>query len=199
MSVQDTERRLARLEGVEAIRALKARYAGLADAKYTSQYQRLEGEALARVAREQAECFTEGAVWAGGDSFGGDLRGREQLTQWFMCSPWRFAMHYYTSACIDVNDDQASAVWRLWQLALREDSGDAIVLAANTRERYRREDDAQWRCSFMQFEQMHVCSLGLAPPALAHSLAELDAQAGARLHAASARPTFTDTVTDKER
>src|SRR5690606_26122149 len=132
MSTPELLTRLARLEGVEAIRALKARYGALADAKYTSHYQRLDGEALKQVANEQALCFTEDVVWTGGDGFGGDICGRPQLAQWFMRSPWCFAMHYYTSAHIEVNADQAAAAWRLWQLALREDNGEAIILGAST-------------------------------------------------------------------
>ncbi|AHG65222.1 nuclear transport factor 2 family protein [Advenella mimigardefordensis] len=198
MNVQDLQSRLARLEAVEAIRALKARYGALADAKYTPHYQRLESEALRQVAHEQAMCFTEDVVWAGGDGFGGDICGREQLTQWFMRSPWRFAMHYYTSAHIDVNDNQASAAWRLWQLALREDDGDVIILGATTTERYRLEQDQQWRCCFMQFEQLHMCSLGLASLPLAQNLAALDALVSSRAHTASANPLFNHSITDSE-
>jgi len=176
MNFDDIAERLARLEGIEAIRALKARYAALADAKYTPLCQRLTGAELERVARDQAQCFTEDAVWAGGNSFGGDICGRDQLAKWFMRSPWRFAMHYYTSAHIEVHGDQGHAMWRLWQLAIREENGDAIVLAASTHERYRREADGQWRCCFMQFEQMHMSSLGLSPMPLVSSLAALDAQ-----------------------
>lgn len=176
MSSDDIAERLARLEGVEAIRALKARYAALADAKYTPLCQRLAGTELERVARDQAQCFTEDAVWAGGNSFGGDLCGRDQLAKWFMRSPWRFAMHYYTSAQVEVQGDQGHAKWRLWQLAIREENADAIVLAASTQERYRRDVDGQWRCCFMQFEQIHMSSLGLSPMPLVSSPAALDAQ-----------------------
>ena len=180
MSSDDIAERLARLEGVEAIRALKARYAALADAKYSPLCQRLAGAALERVAHEQAQCFTEDAVWAGGNSFGGDICGRSQLAKWFMRSPWRFAMHYYTSAHIEVRGNQGHANWRLWQLAIREENSDAIVLAASTQERYRRDADGQWRCCFMQFEQIHMSSLGLSPMPLVSSLAALDAQHSVR-------------------
>ncbi|CAG9187576.1 nuclear transport factor 2 family protein [Cupriavidus pinatubonensis] len=167
------EDRLHRLEAIDAIRALKARYAMLADAKYTPDYQRVGDKEMQDLASQQASCFTEDAVWKGSNGFGGDLRGREELSNWFMSSPWNFAIHYYVSPEIRVDDGHATATWRLWQLALRRDCDDAVVLAAVTDEGYRLEGDGGWLCSSMEFKQIHMATVGAGPGALAKSLDEL--------------------------
>ncbi|MFJ1258278.1 nuclear transport factor 2 family protein [Cupriavidus sp. CuC1] len=168
------EQRLARLEAIEAIRALKARYAALADAKYTSGYERQGEEEMRRVAWQQALCFTEDAEWEAGDGFGNVLTGRERLYQWFQQSPWCFAVHYYGSPQFDINGRQATARWQLWQLALRKDTREAVLLAATTEESYRQESDDAWRCARMRFVQLHMTPLGDGHDPLVATLAELD-------------------------
>jgi hypothetical protein len=120
MVVNDSlEERLSRLEGVDAIRELKARYARITDAKYTSDYCRVDDAAWAAAAQQQAACFTEDAQWYGGTQFGGVLSGRTVLAEWFTRSPWRFAMHYYVAPQIDVmGSDVAEGRWRLLQIGL---------------------------------------------------------------------------------
>lgn len=174
MLVASIERRLARLEAMEAIRALKARYAALADAKYTPGYERQGDEEMRRVAWQQALCFTEDATWEAGDGFGNALTGREQLHEWFQRSPWCFAVHYYGSPEFDIDGTEAHARWRLWQLALRKDTREAVLLAATTEESYRRESDEAWRCSRMRFVGLHLTPLGHGPDPLVATLAALD-------------------------
>jgi hypothetical protein len=168
------EARVAQLEAGEAIRLLKARYAALADAKYTPAYERKPDAEMRRIAACQAMCFTEDAVWAGGDGFGQDIVGRAQLAEWFARSPWCFAMHYYGSPVIEVEGGHAQAGWRLWQLAMRADTREALLLAAVTHERYVRQDDGDWLCNAMRFEQLHMVSLGKRRDALASTFALLD-------------------------
>jgi hypothetical protein len=150
------EQRLQALEAMEAIRALKARYASLADQKYTPDYQRQPEARIKELASMQAACFTHDAVWHGGSSFGADLVGQQQLTKWFTQSPWCFAVHYYVSPQITVDGDHASATWRLWQVALRADTHEAVLLAAITSEQYRKQHDGGWLHSRMQFDQIHM-------------------------------------------
>ncbi|WP_042885340.1 nuclear transport factor 2 family protein [Cupriavidus necator] len=176
MSGPTIEQRLARLEAAEAIRALKARYAALADAKYRPDYTRVSEDTMRRVAWEQALCFTDDAIWEGGRGFGDSLAGRSQLHDWFQRSPWCFAVHYYGSPQLDIDEDRAQGVWRLWQLALREDNRDAVLLAATTHEDYRREADGAWRCCRMRFAGIHMTSLGQGPMPLVATLAALDAR-----------------------
>jgi len=157
------EERIAALEAIEAIRALKARYAALADQKYTPAYRRVEDAEMRRIARLQAECFTEDAVWHGGSEFGASLVGRDALTQWFNRSPWCFAVHYYGSPQITVTGATAHGQWRLWQIALRDDTHDAVLLAAVTSETYARGNNGQWLHASMRFEQVHMLPVGDAP------------------------------------
>nr|WP_315594131.1 nuclear transport factor 2 family protein [uncultured Cupriavidus sp.] len=174
MNAPGIEQRLARLEAAEAIRTLKARYAALADAKYRPDHTRVSDDALREVAWQQTLCFTEDAIWEGGRGFGDSLVGRVQLHDWFQRSPWCFALHYYGSPQLDVDGNQAQGVWQLWQLALREDNRDAVLLGATTHEDYRREVDGEWRCCRMRFTQIHMTSLGQGPMPLAATLAALD-------------------------
>jgi hypothetical protein len=158
--------RLERLEAAAAIHALKARYARLADAKYTSAYERVALDDWHRVAQLQAACFTEDAAWEGGSDFGGALRGRDAIADWFTRTPWRFALHYYVAPEVTVHDLQrATARWRLWQIALPVEGEVPVVLAATTHEVYRRVAD-EWLIERMRFEEIHVLDLHAAAATL---------------------------------
>lgn len=160
------ERRIARLEALQAIAALKARYAALADAKYTSAYERVPEDEWRRLAGLQAECFTDDARWDGGPQFGGVLRGRAALAGWFARSPWRFALHYYVAQELALTgDDAAEGRWRLWQVGLPLDTARPVLLAAITAERYRLVRGA-WLVARMRFTEIHTLDLGAAPPEL---------------------------------
>lgn len=162
--------RVARLEAFEAMRTLKERYAQIADAKYTSAHQRVDGEAWVRTANEQAACFTVDARWFGGSEFGGVIEGRDALAQWFTRSPWRFAMHYYVSPHLTLTaDDEGEGRWRLWQIGLPLDESPPVLLFATTREAYRRVD-GRWLISTMQFKEIQQLSLADAPAILACTL-----------------------------
>ncbi|MFM0120684.1 nuclear transport factor 2 family protein [Paraburkholderia sp. RL18-101-BIB-B] len=155
--IQSLEARVARLEAIDAIRSLKARYAALADQKYTSDYQRQPQPVMHEIALQQAMCFTERAVWTGGAGFGNDLVGRAALCEWFQRSPWRFAMHYYVSEALEVTEAMhATGNWRLWQLALRDDDARAVLLGAVTEEKYERTPSGTWLISEMRFTQLHM-------------------------------------------
>lgn len=154
------EERLARLEAVQAINELKVRYARLADAKYTASHQRVSPGEWKRIGTMQAACFTEDAEWDGGDSFGGALRGRVALADWFTRSPWRFAIHYYVAPQIAVlSVDHAEASWKLWQIAVPEGGTDPVLLAGTTQEAYRKTPDG-WLIERMRFEEIHTVELG---------------------------------------
>lgn len=167
--------RLFRLESVEAIRQLKARYAALADAKYTADYRQQELARLKELAMAQAACFTAQAVWYGAE-FGGDRVGREALAQWFEQSPWCFAAHYYVGEDIAVDGQQARASWRLWQLALRADNAEAVLLMARTEETYRYTEAQGWLVDSMRFCDVQVAALGSDALPLAPGLVALRAR-----------------------
>lgn len=174
----DLLQRVLRLEAIGAIHSLKAHYSALADAKYTSTYQRQPAERMRELAQQQAACFTEQAVWFGGE-FGGDRTGRQVLAQWFERSPWCWAAHYYLSPQITIADDltHASAAWQLWQLALREGNGEAVFLTATTHETYIHGDDQGWLIDSMRFTGVHVMPANAGFMPLHPDLASLDQRA----------------------
>jgi hypothetical protein len=169
----DVGERLHRLESIQAIQALKARYAGLADQKYTADRRRQPPERMREVARLQAACFTEDAVWEGGKGFGDDLVGRKLLEEWFNTSPWCFAAHYYGSPTIAVDGDTARGSWRLWQLALRDANQEAVLLAAQTDEEYARQPDGNWLHSRVRFSQMHILPMPFGANPLFSNLVDI--------------------------
>jgi len=160
------EDRLARLEAIAAIDALKARYTALADAKYTPEHRRVPPEEWARVAQLQADCFTEDAIWIAEAAFGGSRTGRPALADWFTRSPWRFALHFYLApAFSEIGPHSARASWRLWQLAIPETATTPVLLAGITHEAYRR-DASGWRIAEMRFAELHRVDLAQSPALL---------------------------------
>lgn len=153
------EQRLRRLEAHNEIRLLKARYAALADAKYTQDYQCQPVEKLREVACQQALCFTEDACWHAGDKFGGTLKGRQLLFDWFCRVPWKWAMHHYTSPIIELIDDHnAKAEWRLFQIAIQVETQQIVLLSAVTEEAYRYTEDG-WLHSSVEFKELQLLNL----------------------------------------
>ena len=153
------EERLACLEAVRDIGALKARYAALADAKYLATHQRVAPAEWRRIAEQQAGCFTEDATWDGTADFGGALQGRREIAAWFTRSPWRFALHFYMSPQITLESPaSAKAIWRLWQIAIRDGEDKPVLLAATTEEAYRWEQNG-WLITHMRFTQIHQAEL----------------------------------------
>ncbi len=95
------ERRLARLEAVEDIRHLKARYCALCDASY-------DPDGLAAL-------FVADGVWDGGSEFGRHV-GREAIRAFFagVSGDIRFAAHLVLNPIIEVQaPDRAAGKWRL--------------------------------------------------------------------------------------
>ena len=100
---KDLEARIRRLEDIEAIKQLKARYCFLCDDGY-------DADAL-------AELFTEDAVWDGGDL--GKAVGRAKIHKLFTNSPkaLSFAVHMVMNPVIKIDGDRAEGIWYLYQAA----------------------------------------------------------------------------------
>ena len=101
MTTVTMEERLARLEAIAEIKALKARYCAYCDDDY-------DPEGIANL-------FVPDGVWDGGPEFGSCV-GREELKQFFSRVPdqIRFAAHLVLNPIIDVKDaDHATGKWRL--------------------------------------------------------------------------------------
>ena len=118
------EERIQRLEDIEAIKNLKARYCALCDDNY-------EADGLAAL-------FTDDAVWDGGQL--GVCHGREEIREFFRRSPRAisFAIHQVANPIIEVDGDAATGRWYLFQPCTFARSEQAIWMAAKYRDRYLR-------------------------------------------------------------
>jgi SnoaL-like domain len=158
--------RLARLESIADIQALKAHYTACADGKYQPNHQRVDQATWQAMAHAQAACFTEDAEWHAEEEFGGIRQGRAALTEFFLRSPWRFALHFYLAPDFtNIAPDHAAATWRLWQIGIQETGESPILLAGRTQERYRRGNEG-WQISSMRFVELHRVDLLAAPAQL---------------------------------
>ncbi len=130
------ERRLRRLEDVEQIRVLKARYCDRCDAGY-------DADGIAAL-------MTDDAVWDGGATFG-VFEGREAIREHFRNASRRvsIARHQVMNPMIEVEGDDATGQWLLFQpctVAAAGATDRAVWLAATYRDRYRRVD-GRWLIS----------------------------------------------------
>jgi ketosteroid isomerase-like protein len=131
------EERLRRLEDVEAIRVLKARYCDRCDAGY-------DADGI-------AELMTDDAVWDGGSTFG-VFEGREAIRAHFRGASQRvsIARHQVMNPMIEVAGDEATGQWLLFQPCTVAGAGPggerAVWLAATYHDRYRRVD-GRWLIS----------------------------------------------------
>jgi len=141
----DHELRLRRVESLEEIRCLKARYCDLCDDGY-------DADALVGL-------FTEDGAWDGGDL--GRFEGRQALHRFFSNMPrtMSFALHHITNSAIRISEDcrTADATWYLLQTATLQRNNRAVLLAG----RYHDElvhDGRQWR-----FRQMRIRTRFFSP------------------------------------
>lgn len=137
MSEDTVERRLARLEAIEEIRRLKARYADVCDTGYDPE--------------RMLPFFTRDAVWDGGQRFG-RYEGIDAVYRFFegVSSEITWALHYMVAPVIDVADDLLTATgsWYLWQpcTLATPDGPRAMWLTGRYADRYRL-DEGEWRFS----------------------------------------------------
>ena len=130
--------RVATLEGAEAIRMLKARYAELVDARYTAAGPRPPDE-LAALADQIAGLFTEDAVWDAGSGLG-VCRGRTAIRERMLAPTLLFSRHYFVNPVIEVHGDRAQARWELLAPCTLRD-GRPAWMAGVEHDTYAREGD----------------------------------------------------------
>jgi len=130
--------RVAALEGAEAIRALKARYAELVDARYTAAGPRPPDE-LAALADQIAALFTEDAAWDAGSGLG-VCRGRAAIRERMLAPTLLFSRHYFVNPVIEVHGDRAQARWELLAPCTLRDGRPAWMAGAE-HDTYAREGD----------------------------------------------------------
>jgi ketosteroid isomerase-like protein len=133
----DLAGRLARLEAIEEIRVLKARYADVCDTGYDPVRMR--------------PFFTQDAVWDGGPRFG-RYEGIDAVCDFFagISSTIVWALHYMIAPVIEVAGDgqTATASWYLLEPCTfaTGDGPRAMVITGRYADRYRREPDG-WKFS----------------------------------------------------
>ena len=123
----DLEARLRRLEDIEAIKQLKARYCAYADDGYDAD--------------GMAALYTEDGVWDGGRTFG-RAEGREAIRRHFSGAADRIsiARHQVMNPIIEVDGDVAHGHWLLFQ-PCTDARASAAWLAATYADTYRRVGD----------------------------------------------------------
>ena len=141
MSQLSLEQRLARLEAVEDIKRLKARYCAFCDNNY-------DPDGIAGL-------FTRDGVWDG-ESFG-RYAGREEIRAFFrrIAGDIVFAAHLVLNPIVEVQDENhATGKWRLIMPATTQENGrrEGRWLIAAYDERYVRVDGA-W---LFQHLKLHV-------------------------------------------
>ncbi len=111
------EDRLYRLEQIELIRCLKAKYCMLCDTGY-------DADALASL-------FTESGIWDGGDL--GCFEGKDRVRRFFanMPSVMSFAVHHITNSAIELGENAKTArgTWYLLQTATLSADNQAVWLS----------------------------------------------------------------------
>ena len=143
MSTTELEKRITRLEDIEAIRNLKARYCSYCDDQY-------DVEGLTGL-------FTEDAVWDGGRL--GKAVGIAKIQKFFRNSrdAMPFAVHMVMNPLIEIDGDRATGIWYLLQAATSAQAGGAIWGSARYDERYVRTPDG-WK-----FEHLKLTSFFWTP------------------------------------
>lgn len=137
-SIDEIAARLTRLEDLEKIQQLKARYCALCDDNYNPQ--------------GIASLFTEDGVWDGGEL--GKAEGHAAIVKFFERAPsaFSFAIHHVMNPIIEIDGDRATGRWYLFQPLTRKNrEGEAAMWLAG-----RYEDDyvrigGEWKFKRLKF------------------------------------------------
>ncbi len=137
MSESKLEARIQRLEDIEALKQLKARYAAHCDDDYNAD--------------ELALLFTADAVWDGGIL--GRFVGREAIREFFGSADKAvpFAIHHVTNPILEIEGDRATGSWYLWQPCTFAEGNQGLWMAGRYNDVYRRES-GKWHFEHVSIE-----------------------------------------------
>lgn len=151
VNLEELLRRVERLEDIDALKRLKARYAAICDQGYDPD--------------QLAALFVEDGTWEGGPF--GTHRGRDAIRAFFagISSSFVWALHYVICPNIDVAADgnTATGSWYIWEpvTMTRSDdvsATDAVLLMAQYDDEFIKVD-GQWMFSTLRANIHHVCDL----------------------------------------
>lgn len=143
------ETRIARLEAIEEIRVLKARYADVCDTGYDPERMR--------------PLFTADAFWDGGERFG-RYEGVDAICGFFaeVSSQITWALHYMVAPVIEVADDlqTATASWYLLEpcTIVADGAPRAMLITGRYADSYRRKADG-WKISGLSLDCQTISPL----------------------------------------
>ena len=137
------EKNVQRIVDLEDIKILKHTYARHCDDNYN--------------ATAIAELFDEDGVWDGGPL--GYAEGREAIKSHFenASNLIDFAFHSMSNPIIEVNGDEATGQWYLWQPMVTKPDNQALWLIARYENSFRRVNDV-WK-----FRQLKCVPQALSP------------------------------------
>jgi ketosteroid isomerase-like protein len=135
MDLSDIERRLTRLEDIEAIKQLKARYCQICDDDHNPQ----------RI----TSVFTEDGIWESADF--GRARGHQEIRQLFQKFQKliEFSQHDVMNSIIDVQGDTASGEWYFLGPFTFRKNHQARWLALQYKDDYAKVD-GQWKIAHLR-------------------------------------------------
>ena len=130
MNLEDIAQRVQRLEDIEALKKLKARYCAGADERDEEKF---------------VGCFTEDAVWDGGNF--GHYEGKAAIRAFFRTIPevLSFAIHYVMNPRLEVNGDRATGYWYLLEPCTMLEGGEQAVWGVAKYEEAYVRVDGEWK------------------------------------------------------
>lgn len=124
--LEQLEKRMQRMEDIEALKSLKYEYGLICDDHYNPD----------RI----VQLFTDDGIWDGGEAVGVH-QGHDAIRQLFIniANMIEFAVHYFLQPVIEIEENGNTAVgrWHLWQPSTLK-GGSAVWLAGIEYDEYRK-------------------------------------------------------------
>ena len=148
MDINELEKRVKRLEAMEAIKHLKAEYADACDDMYNPERMK--------------DLFTRDSVWDGEKEGFGKYVGIDEVCGFFAEAPnsLKFGVHWFLQPRLEIiSDTEAKGVWYLWQTSTMA-SGKDIFLAGQEFDEYKIED-GKGKLSRMELKVFYAADINV--------------------------------------